>query len=238
MKKKINLHTGLGEFIIITPFIGFGDLLYHTPVLRIMSRIYKGVDIWCFNTEPFLNNPHVNKLFKIDSDTVNTVPHEFYFDFISEVSADKNVFIKNLYPSNVYSPEYFSLSIIHSSLPDSEKHLTYNWTKKDEVSAKVKARGALSQRDKLIVAVNPALGWPSRTLPYEYYRILIDKILSLDDIVVLVGKDVSPKKFMPSQATKEVNPVFQKNETKSLYDFDDLVDHDNVVDLTNKLTLA
>lgn len=238
-KIKINAKELVtGEAVIITPFVGFGDLLYHTPVIRILSRVYHGVDIWGFNQEPFFNNPYVHKLFKIDHDTVGVHPVEFYFDFTFEVSGDSNVFVKNLYPSNVYSPEYFSLAIIHCNLPDNEKHLTYNWLPSDITSVRVKSKGALSSKDKIITTVNPAIGWPSRTLPFEYYRVLIEKITALGDIVILTGKEVNPQRFMPTHSRKEIDPVFKKNETKGLYTIEDLMINENVIDLTNQLTLG
>ena len=233
MRIKVNPKSlSTGEAVVITQFVGFGDLLYHTPTLRIMSRIYKGVDVWCFNPEPFYNNPYINKVFKLDKD-LNLYPQDFYFNFIFHASAAHNPFIESIYPSNVYSPEYYSLALIHSSLPNEEKHLTFNWLPKDIVSVKTKA--PVFNQNKIITVINPAIGWPSRTLPYDYYKKLIDVITSLGDIVILTGKEINPKSFIP---TLDDNNVLQKNENKSLYPLDEFLQYENVVDLTNKLSFA
>jgi hypothetical protein len=235
MKIKVSSHTGLGGAVLITPFVGFGDLLYHTPTLRILSRIYKGVDVWCFNPEPFMGNPYINKLFKFDAQ-VNTFPHEFYFDFISELSSENNFYIKNIYPSNIYSPEYYSLAVLHCALPNDEKHLTYNWSQKDIVSAKIKSGGAFSST-KITTVINPSVGWPSRTLPLEYYREMVAKITEMGDVVLLVGKEVNPLTFLPTDTKENVCVTLKKNEIKSMHPIDQLLINNSVIDLTNKLSL-
>ena len=237
MKKIRVMPESLGEAVVITPFVGFGDLLYHTPVFRILAKLYKGVDVWCFNPEPLFNNPDINKVFKIGDDDFATLPTDFYFDFIFHASGKHNFFIESLYTSTVHTTEYYSLAFLHSSLPNEEKHLTLNWSPEDEVSVRKKTNNVFTQ-NKFVAIVNPAIGWPSRTLPYEYYRRLIEAIAGDGDIVVLVGKEINPQSFLPNIASSEKNSGLLKTEKKSMYCVDEFLANKNVIDLTNKLSLA
>ncbi len=83
-KQKEKKSKTVSEALILNTLIGFGDCLYMTPLIKMLSEIYDGIDIWCFNEEPFLGNPHVRNIFKISNSELPT-PWDFYFDNIYKV---------------------------------------------------------------------------------------------------------------------------------------------------------
>jgi len=223
------MREDFGEALLIVPYLGYGDILYHTPLIRILSAIYKGLDVWTFNTEPLIGNPYIKNLWHITSDKAPLDPWDFYFEKIFMTGVN-NQRLQEYYPSNFYTPEYLTAATIHSLLTDNEKHLTLNW--KETAYFKEIANEINSLRNgELVVAINPSIGWPSRTLPYEYYKEIIKWITGAGDLVVLVGKEISP-----SNLAKGIQKEVKTNEQKSLYPTEKLLG-DRVLDLTNKLTL-
>jgi hypothetical protein len=225
------MFADFGEALLVIPYLGYGDILYHTPLIRILSRIYKGLDVWTFNTEPLLNNPYIKNLWHITNDKAPLDPWDFYFEKIFMTGVN-NSRLTELYPSNFYTPEYFTAATIHSCLTDDEKHLTLNWKETDYFKEIVNQINTYRKyTGELVVAINPSIGWPSRTLPFDYYKEIIRRITGAGDLVVLIGKEINP-----GNLAEGIISDVSINERKSLYPTEELLG-ERVLDLTNKLTL-
>jgi ADP-heptose:LPS heptosyltransferase len=225
-----------GEAVLITTYIGFGDLLYQTPLIKWMSRFFKGgVDVWCYNTEPFENNPHINKLFKIENNTVPD-PSDIYFDNVFYLSPNMNSFIaRSLYhhnhPVDVYSQGLFGIK-----LRDDDAGLVYEAKVDKKFFEKMKNLNIYKNSHTNTVVINPSVTWPSRTLPLEAYQELIGRILERGDQVVLVGKDISPSNYLPEDYAYDNDASLRKDEVKGLYPVDNFPTE--CIDLTNQLSLG
>jgi len=217
-----------GEALLYTPFCGYGDLLYHTPLIRVLDKIFKGVDVWTFNPEPFKHNPHIKNLMKINSEH-DPEPWDFYGENVFHLSPARNPTCRHLYQANNHMVDYLTNSAMGLSLRSNEKNLVLQWS--DATRSKVWA--LLIQHgiaDDPFVVVNPVHGWPSRTLPLDFYQEIIQKFQDDGLKVVLVGKDVDPTDFVPDDNT--VEDVIDR-EVKGLYPSHVFPD---VIDLTNKLS--
>lgn len=223
-----------GECLVYTQYIGFGDILYHTPLLRMLDSIYDGVDVWCFNPEPLLNNPHVRNLYQKQGDYAPN-PMDFYFHSVFYISKDYNQYYEDLYIHNFHSVDFFTTGTVHLQLRPHEKELELNWTKKDENVV----FGLLKNHSEIkyawlnnLVVVNPSIGWPSRTLSLEFYKEIIARIQENGDVVILVGKEIHPTDVVPDQH-KDMEEL-KKYEVKGMYPSSEFP---GAIDLVNKLTL-
>jgi hypothetical protein len=227
----------LGEVLLVTPFLGYGDLLYHTPAIRMLAKIYKGVDVWCYNTEPLENNPHIANLFRIEKDNVPNA-WDFYFDSIIHMSGQHNPMLDKLHNTNMHMIDFFSLGALNISLRAKDRGLVLKWTKRDEERVRkiigehglVPAGGGEKGN---IVILNPARGWPSRTMPLDRYRELSERIQEDGGRVVLVGKDVSPLGFLDKGYDRKTREELDRNENKTLYGASNFP---GAVDLMNRLS--
>lgn len=219
-----------GEVLVYTPFIGFGDLLYHTPLFRLLSHIYDGVDVWTFNPEPLLHNPDIVNIFRL------TIEHDayavdFYHDKIFHIAPSKNQMYKELFQSNMHMVDYYTLGTLGITMRDFEKSLTMVWLPEHEKKVDELLAEHNLEKEKFVI-VNPSKGWPSRTLPLETYKEVIGRILENGDKVVLVGKDVNAKIFLPENGTESIADKLKRDEMKTLYDVKEFPD---TIDLTNIL---
>lgn len=218
-----------GEALIYTPFLGYGDLLYHTPFIRMLAKTYPGgVDVWAFNPEPFYNNPNIKNLFKMKTEH-GPDPYDFYGDRVFHLSPERNPVCRRLYQAGNHMVDYISNSAAGLTLRPHEKSLELKWpvAVEDTIINLMEEHG-LKPLD--FIVVNPAKGWPSRTLPLEFYKEIISRFQANGEKVVLVGKTVDPKSFVPedNSATEVV-----ENEVKGLYPVHEFP---GVIDLTNKLS--
>ena len=218
-----------GEVLVYTPFIGFGDLLYHTPLFRMLNRAYNGVDVWTFNPEPLLYNPDINNIYRLTSEQ-DPEAFDFYYDKIFHIAPSKNQMYKQLFQSNMHMVDYYTLGTCGITLRDFEKHLSIHWLPEHET--RVNELLHKNNLEKDFVIVNPAKGWPSRTLPLETYKEIITRIQEAGDKIVLVGKDVNAKIFLPEKGTESIATKLKRDEMKTLYDTNEFLD---VIDFTNIL---
>jgi hypothetical protein len=210
--------------LVVTSFAGFGDLLYLTPLVRVLAQTYATVDVWTRNPEPFKNNPYVRALYRMDSFFAPD-PWDFYFQDIYYASPSRNEKLKNFPQSNIHTVDFFTVNCINFVLRDHEKDMVLHWTKKDDEKALEVCRKhdliPSSQNDANIVTISPAVTWPSRTLPLEWYKELIARILDNGDKVVLIGKDINyHDEFDPKAeaGNAEYKKYHVKEATKQLYD--------------------
>lgn len=219
-----------GEILVYTPCIGFGDLLYHTPLLRLLAKSFNGVDVWSFNPEPLFYNPDIKNIFMLESEK-DPNPVDFYHDKIFHVAPERNFVYNELFQSNMHMTDYYTVGSCGLVLRDCDKYLTISLLSRhyQKVAELCKEYGLQPYN---FVVVNPALGWPSRTLDLQTYQEVIAHIQSRGDQVVIVGKDISGNACLPENATEEIIKRFKKNEDKKLYDADNF---EGVIDLTNKL---
>lgn len=221
---------GFGEILVYTPCIGFGDLLYHTPLFRLLANSFDGVDVWSFNPEPLLHNPYLKNVFLLDSEK-DPNPVDFYHDKIFHVAPERNHVFNSLFQSNMHMTDYYTIGSCGLVLRDHDKSLTMCWP----VETEEKINKLLKEHDLIeneFVVVNPALGWPSRTLSLETYQEVIEYIQKKGDRVVLVGKDISGAACLPDGSSDALIDLFKTNEGKTLYDVKDFT---GVVDFTNIL---
>ena len=222
---------GFGEVLVYTPCIGYGDLLYHIPLLKLLSHSFDGVDVWSFNPEPLLHSPYVKNIFQLESEN-DPNPIDFYHDKIFHIAPERNHIFKELFQSNIHMTDYYTVGSCGLVLRDIEKDLTVQWLPEHEekIDKLMKDHDLV---DGKFVIVNPALGWPSRTLPLETYQYIIEYIQKRGDKVVLVGKDISGSACLPENSSDELVDRFKTNEGKTLYDTNNF---SNVVDFTNILS--
>jgi hypothetical protein len=193
-------------------------------MVRVMAKTYKHVDVWTRNPEPLKNNPYVRNLYKMDSFFAPD-PWDFYFQDVYYASPSRNDKLKNFPQSNIHTVDFFTANCANFVLRDHEKSLILRWTKKDEEKvAEVCCKHNLipnSKKGGNIVAVSPAITWPSRTLPLEWYKEVVAGVLANGDKVVLIGKDINyHKEFDPKAeaGNEEFDKYHVKETTKQLYD--------------------
>lgn len=224
------------DALLITSFASFGDLLYQTPYIRFLKTVYKNVDVWARNYEPFINNPNIRHIYKMDSFRVPPTT-DFYWTHVYKATLNN---IK-LPQSNIHTVDFFTVGCSRMVLRDKEKELEFYWTKKDEDSVRqlLAEHGLITaeSRDANFTVICPSITWPSRTFSLEFYQELISLIQKhTNDKVVIVGKDIDYAKFDPDHDKKA--PDYEKlkiKETKALYPIEALPK--GVIDLTNKLSL-
>jgi len=171
------------KFLLITIFEGYGDLVYHTPTIRALSRVFTHLDVWCQQPEPFFNNPYIKNLKIIDKNTL--LPDHNNFCRIT----GKHIHTK------IHTVDTVSLEALNHVLRNSEKTLELYWTPEDqEYVQKLIKNHPLAGENKIeegqFVVICPAITWPSRTLPLAFYQQLISGIQDLGYGIVLVGKDI------------------------------------------------
>lgn len=170
--------------LLVTTFEGYGDLIYHTPTLRILSKIYPNLDVWCKRPEPFLHNPHIKNLSIFDK----TWPHstEKYGNRIFHVSVDSLVTFPHC---NIHTVDLVSIKALRCVLRDEEKTLEAYWTAQDlERVEMLLAKHQINK--KKFIAISPSITWASRTLPLAFYQKIIEGVQKEGWQVVLVGKEI------------------------------------------------
>ena len=203
---------------LLTSYAGFGDILYQTPTIRLLRKMFDHVDVWCRNPEPFLNNPNVRHVFKMDSFFCPD-PSDFYFKYHFSLTSAT---MQGRPQSNFHATDFFSTGACNLILRDKEKNLDLFWADADStfVRSIMDEHGLVGNKsaDANFVVLSPALTWPSRTLPLSFYKELIERIQANGDKVVLVGKNVHYVDFDPKKDSEELQKQLAvKEEPKSLY---------------------
>ena len=237
-----NLDSNLGEVLLVTPYLGFGDLLYHTPLIRMLSNTYDGgVDVWCLNPEPLQNNPYIKNLFTMEGKE-SPNPWDFYFDNVFHMSMDHNQKYEDLRMTNIHMVDYVTLGTLNLILRDHEKYLTLNWSHEDEhkVRSLLENENVITNEseDSNLVIVNPSITWPSRTLPLDYYKELIARIQDNGDKVVLVGKEINPSGFLPDMYDSDEEKKLKRDETKTMYPAENFPGTINLIDKLSLMECA
>lgn len=211
---------GPGKVCLMTSFVGYGDLLYLTPLIRFLKRsLGLTVDVWAVNPEPYLNNPDIEELYTFKKTDQIVKPLDFYKRTFNFCGWGEGVFIGNTHPV-----DYFTQKALGINLRNKEKDLIFGWHPDDE--AKVKK--LLFENDlrpvdggKLkvcnYVIVSPVVTWESKTLPLDFYQNLCRAIQDNGDRILLVGKDVT------HAGVKTLYPASE---------------FPGAIDFTNKLSLA
>lgn len=204
--------SGPGRVLVMTSFVGYGDLLYLTPFIRFLKNMGQTVDVWSVNPEPFFNNKDINELYTFDQKRIPN-PLDFYkrvFNFCGW----GEVFIGNTHPIDA-----FTMKALNIVLRNKEKDLVFDWHEEDkaEVREMLFESGLAPDDECNYVIVSPVVTWPSRTLPLGFYKELCDLIQENGDKILLVGKDVTHKGV------------------KTLYPAEEFPD---AINFTNKLSLA
>ncbi len=205
--------------LFLTSFVGFGDLLYHTPLIRRLSKDFKELHVWVKNPEPFLNNHHISKLFKVSRQDILIPTHFFGRNFFSF----KNIGIRH---EACHVIDVVSLSTLGLQLRNDERELDFFPGR----GAFEKIRTILSKHGLepfKYVVISPAAGWPSRTLPSSFYGDLVNMLKARGVRVVVIGKDINPRDIGGDTAS------VLENEVKSVIKGSWLND---CVDLTNQLS--
>ena len=171
--------------LFLSTYVGFGDLLYHTPLIRRLSRDFKELHVWVKNTEPFLNNRSIAKLFRVSRRELLIPTHFFGTNFFSL----KNIGIRH---EACHVIDMVSLSTLGLQLKHNERELEFYPGR----NAFERVRELLKKHSlepfKYIV-ISPAQGWPSRTLPTSFYEDLVKMLTARGLRVVVVGKDIHPR---------------------------------------------
>lgn len=216
--------------LIVTTFIGFGDLLYHTPIIRMLHKKGISVDVWARNPEPFLNNHYITNLYRINGSHI-PVPTLFY---------PWGHFMVGNQMAGVSHPhshvvDYVSANVFRMIFLNEDKSLDLFWND----AQWERARSLLAPaRERVIhcfqeshipaLAMSPVIGWPSRTMPVEWYAEIATRVRAQGFKVILVGKDVDPKDI--GSDCQRIDDA----ETKMLHS-PELIPHD--LCLYNKTTL-
>jgi ADP-heptose:LPS heptosyltransferase len=215
---------------ITTTFIGFGDLLYHTPIFRMLHNKGIAIDVWARNPEPFMGNHHITNLYKIVGSRI-PIPTMFY---------PWGHFIVGNQMAGVSHPhshvvDYVTANVFRSVLLAEDKSLDLFWSTAQWESARELLRPALDigvhcyhVSHVPILAMSPVIGWPSRTMPVEWYAEIATRVRAQGFKVVLVGKDIDPKDIGSD------NPRLDEFELKRLHPAD-AIPHD--LCLYNRTTL-
>jgi len=176
--------------LFITTFEGYGDLLYHTPTIRILSKIYPQLDVWCKRPEPFFNNPHIKNLTIFEKE-LPFVPDQ-YGSRVFMVSVDSLVQFPHC---NIHTVDLVSIKALRCVLRDREKTLEAYWTAEDlQRVRELLGSHPLADQNKIkagrFVVLSPTITWPSRTLPLSFYQGLIAEMQAQEYGVILVGKNI------------------------------------------------
>jgi hypothetical protein len=176
--------------LLITTYEGYGDLVYHTPTVRILSKFYEHLDVLCKNSEPFLNNPNIRKLTTFDKIIPKSV--DIYRPNIFLVTTDSLLTFPH---SSIHTVDLVSIKALRRILRNSEKTLEVYWTQKDiEHVSSLISQHPFATQNKIMeghfVVISPVKTWESRTLPLSFYQQLIAGIQKRGYGVVLVGKEV------------------------------------------------
>ncbi len=206
--------------LFVTTYIGFGDLLYHTPLIRRLSRDFSQLHVWVKNPDPFLNNRDISKLFKVTRDNLFIPTHFFGRNFFML----KRIGIRH---ECCHVIDLVSLGTLGIQLKHDERELEFS-----------PGRGAFERIHGLLkrhgvepfkyVVIAPAAGWPSRTLSSAFYSELVRMLVDRGLRVVVIGKDIDPKDIGGDSES------ILSNERKSVVKGPWLSD---CVDLTNQLSL-
>ena len=181
----------LAPALFITTFEGYGDLLYHTPTIRILSKIYPNLDVWCKRAEPFLNNPHIRQLTLFEQEL--PFVSDRYESRVFRVSVDSLIRFPHC---NIHTVDLVSIKALRCTLRDKEKTLEAYWTLDDlQHVQELLARHPMAAQNKIkegkFVVLSPAITWASRTLPLSFYQEFIAEVQKLGYGAVLVGKNVT-----------------------------------------------
>jgi hypothetical protein len=211
------------NMLIITTFLGYGDVLYMTPFLKWFPKVGYTVDVWACNCEPLYCNPHIRFLKKLDQRNVNipkTQEHLIFQKF------DSN-------SNNIHTVDWYSMKACNFMLRNIEKDLVFTWRDSDIDYCRklLKKHELISNEDPNcnFVVISPTITWPSRTLPLQLYKDLIKKIQLNGDKVVIVGKTIQVNQ------NEMVGSDLVKNEQKNMYPISEF---EGAIDLVNKLTFS
>ncbi len=172
--------------LLITSMIGYGDLLYHTPFIRRLKKTYPEVHVWCFNTEPFLNNPNIDQLYRIKGPEI-PVPLQFYLLNVLEVRKESSV----LRHEHAHTIDYVSVNAMGIELMSCERELELHPGEKARAAVRIKLKEQ-NLTPKGFVVISPASGWKSRTLPPSFYAELVEILKRRGKTVVVVGRNIAP----------------------------------------------
>ncbi len=171
--------------LLMISCIGFGDVLYHTPLIRRLRRDFAAVHVWCKNEEPLLNNPDISKLFRVRKAKLLSPVH-FYFRNIITVP-----FLGPLKHESVHTVDYVTLNALGLQLPVKERYLEFQAGE----TARKEVHRILSEHSLApygFVIITPASGWLSRTLPSAFYEELVNLLQQRGKKVVVLGRDINP----------------------------------------------
>jgi hypothetical protein len=218
----VNKHT---NYLLFTTFIGFGDLLYHTPVIRYLKKKGYDCDVWCKNLEPFMWNSDIRSLYFV-TDNITPVPSRFYATCNAILPPEPHA-VKAHHPAT-HVTDYVSLNMFGMVLPNKDKQIVLNVPAhvRDGFITKFGLSFKLMYRKIMVLPVVKT--WPSRTLSKEWLEYVIELAQSLYYTVVLVGRD-----FAPTDVGSN-NPYLEATEQKNTID---ISTSRPVIDLRNKLTL-
>jgi ADP-heptose:LPS heptosyltransferase len=186
------------------------------------------VDVWCKNTEPYLNNPNIDNMYIIENNNI-PIPTLFYPWGHFMVG---NLLAGVSHP-NSHVVDYISANLFRSVFLARDKTLDLYWTGQHVEFARsallpVKLVGGVDKVRKPVLAMSPVIGWPSRTMPLEWYVEIATRVRAFGYKVVLVGKEIDPRSIGAD------NEKLYKNENKGLYDHE-AIPHD--LCLYNKTSL-
>ena len=217
MRKKMLIgKPDYSPVLLITNFEGYGDLLCHTPSIRILSQIAPNLDVWCKRPEPFFLNPCIKNL-SVYSERELVIPSK-YEDRVILISVDSQGHFPHC---TIHNVDLFSIKAMRKILRYREKTVEAYWSLQD----KQRVQKLLQQHrvaDDRFVVITPAITWPSRTLPLPFYQELIVGIQRRGYQVVLVGKEIS--------YTRDANEM-----NKTLYD---AAHFPGAISLYNQLSFA
>jgi ADP-heptose:LPS heptosyltransferase len=190
--------------LIVTTFIGFGDLLYHTPIIRMLKRKGYIVDMWVKNAEPFLNNPYIDNMYKCNTDHIPIATMFYPWGHFMVGNSLAGV----SHPQS-HTVDYISANLFRAMLVNKDKSLDLFWTEAQSFHARARLNAIRHRRDgktrRAVLAMSPVIGWPSRTMPVEWYASIAARVREAGFAVVLVGRDISPRDIGADTDVLEVN---------------------------------
>lgn len=176
--------------LLIAPYGGIGDLVFHTPTIRVLSQMFRHLDVTAKNPEPFLNSPRIREFLLVpESATTIEISPNKYKHIVSSYGVLLSDLVKD--HSRIHTVDQVSLNALGTVLRNSEKDLEIFWTAEDEAIV----QGILHQKltglkDGPLVVVSPAITWPSRTFPLPWWKTLIEKLQDFGAIIILSGKNI------------------------------------------------
>lgn len=148
-----------------------GDVLLTTPIIRQLRQLNPNANIHFYTDCPqvYANNPHINSLFTAKSAPANEL---IDLDMVYENNPKMHII-------EAYERHTFGIPVLNK-----ETELFVTDEQKEQVKSIIESHRI---NPETAMIVHMAKSWPSRTMAFEKWMKLIDKIIERGFQVVIVG---------------------------------------------------